>query len=250
MRDHNEKTESMKTQFLSLAPIRSANVLPARDVNVNRSVPAISQLERCPRRLLPGLATVDSHLDRAGGRQALGCQHASGTGEVGRLRLNSIRGQMECRWGRDPRRPALAGVARAILGGNRRGGGEGQGGDAVAMNMSRQERLFALLASLTSRVRESTNPNGIPSQSPELARRAYSGNAAPRKSQPQRGCGPLVLPRAATPLGLRLFSPLFPRVARSSQPWALLRNPVGILRRRRTRNEVLNRRNGQAKISK
>ena len=115
------------------------------------------------------------------------------------------------------------------------------------MNPSREELLFALLASLKSRVPESTNPNGIPSQSPELARRAYSGNAAPRRSQPQRGCGPLVLPRAATPLGLRLFSPRFPRVARSSQPWALLRNPVGIRRRRQWRNNALNRRSGQAK---
>jgi hypothetical protein len=112
-------------------------------------------------------------------------------------------------------------VARAILGGNRGGGGEGQGGNAVAMNMSRQELLFALFALPTSRVLEFTNRNGIPSQSPELARRAYSGNAAPRRSQPQRDCAPLVLPRAATPVGLILSSPRFPRVARSSQPWAL-----------------------------
>src|SRR5258708_29761867 len=33
----------------------------------------------------------------------------------------------------------------------------------------------------------------------------------------------------ATPLGLSRFARFFPRVARPSQPWALLRNPFGIL---------------------
>ena len=43
MSDHNENTESMKTQFLSLAaPIRSANALAA--LNVNGWVLAISAL--------------------------------------------------------------------------------------------------------------------------------------------------------------------------------------------------------------
>jgi hypothetical protein len=45
--------------------------------------------------------------------------------------------------------------------------------------------------------------------------------------QPQRGCGHHV---AATPLGLGRASAVFPKVARSSQPWALCPNPVGILR--------------------
>jgi len=49
-------------------------------------------------------------------------------------------------------------------------------------------------------------------------------------SQPQRGCGHLEFPVAATPLGLASVSAAFPKVARSSQPWALRRNPVGILR--------------------
>ena len=62
---------------------------------------------------------------RAGGRQALGCRHAAGTADLGRHRLSSGRGPLECRWGRDPRRPAVAGLARAVLGGNRGGGGEG-----------------------------------------------------------------------------------------------------------------------------
>jgi len=34
--------------------------------------------------------------------------------------------RLECRWTRDPRRPALAGLARAVLGGNR-GSGESDG---------------------------------------------------------------------------------------------------------------------------
>ena len=82
----------------------------------------------------------------------------------------------------------------------------------------------------TSLVWESANPNGIPSQSPGLAHSPYPGNAAPRKSQPQRGCGSKGLTRLATPLGLKSFLPRLPRVARSSQLWALLRNPFGIRR--------------------
>ena len=45
MRDHNQKTKPMKTQFLSsAAPIRSANALAALNAKVNASVPAISAL--------------------------------------------------------------------------------------------------------------------------------------------------------------------------------------------------------------
>ena len=100
---------------------------------------------------------------------------------------------------------------------------------------------------------EKWNPRILTEFRPEAqgwARCAYHGNTAPQRSQPQRGYAPLALPRAATPLGLRFFSPRFPRVARASQPWALLRNPVGIRRRRQWRNNALNRGNGQAKNHK
>src|SRR5262245_26324977 len=36
---------------------------------------------------------------------------------------------MECRWRHDPCGPAVAGLARAVLGGNRRGGDEGENGN-------------------------------------------------------------------------------------------------------------------------
>jgi len=55
---------------------------------------------------------------------------------------------------------------------------------------------------------------------------------ASHPSQPQRGCGHLEFTIAATPLGLAHVSAVFPKVARSSQPSALRRNPVGILRTR------------------
>jgi hypothetical protein len=47
--------------------------------------------------------------------------------------------------------------------------------------------------------------------------------------QPQRGGGQSVLSLDATPLGLVRKSNVRPKVARASQPWALRRNPVGIL---------------------
>ena len=66
---------------------------------------------------------------------------------------------------------------------------------------------------------------------PTLGRRS-------RNAQPQRGCGPTMLPSDITPLGLRRILRCIPRVARSSafawlrrdesQPWALRQNPVGI----------------------
>ena len=47
-------------------------------------------------------------------------------------------------------------------------------------------------------------------------------------SQPQRGCAQSLALPDATPLGLARTSSAFPKVARSSQPWALRQNPVGI----------------------
>jgi hypothetical protein len=51
-------------------------------------------------------------------------------------------------------------------------------------------------------------------------------------AQPQRGCGPNdvhppLAGRVATPLGLMDYLMRSPRVARSSQPWALSRSPFG-----------------------
>ena len=114
---------------------------------------------------------------------------------------------------------------------------EGAKAAAAFVTFGDSESAILLRALPTNRECESSNPNGIPSQSPGLARRAYPGNAAPSKSQPQRGCGSKGLTRPATPLGLKPFLPRFPRVARGSQPWALLRNPFGI--RRRTPTELV-----------
>ena len=47
--------------------------------------------------------------------------------------------------------------------------------------------------------------------------------------QPQRGCVKFP-PLNHNPVGVVCLLPRFPRVARSSQPWALCRNPVGIQR--------------------
>ena len=72
------------------------------------------------------------------------------------------------------------------------------------------------------------NPKGIPSQSPGLRGTSYPGSCVgQRADQPQRGCGPGA-GGAATPLGLLSLRTALPRVARSSQPWAVGRNPVGI----------------------
>jgi len=46
--------------------------------------------------------------------------------------------------------------------------------------------------------------------------------------QPQRGCGRHASTQDTTPLGLLILWTRFPRVARTSQPWALGRNPFGI----------------------
>jgi len=48
-----------------------------------------------------------------------------------------------------------------------------------------------------------------------------------RCSQPQRGCVTQI-PPGRNPVGVVPFHVFSPRVSRSSQPWALRRNPVGI----------------------
>src|SRR6266487_5409959 len=82
--------------------------------------------------------------------------------------------------------------------------------------------------------RTPANPKGIASQSPE---RATLGQ--PSKKQNPNGVSSLVTGwrEAASPLGL-LFFRLTPRVARSSQPWASLRNPVGIHRADALQNRI------------
>src|SRR6185295_11360466 len=51
---------------------------------------------------------------------------------------------MECRRGRDYCRNAVASLARAVVGGNRRRGSEGEGAERTAMNQNREELLFQL----------------------------------------------------------------------------------------------------------
>jgi len=107
------------------------------------------------------------------------------------------------------------------------------------------------------------NPKGIASFSPRLARQRLPWVRVWNRKQRQRRCGPQ--PNvAATPLRwvtnqtnrttstrlwpfvrewespqprlrLEMFVERWPRVARSAQPWALGRNPVGILRTRSSR---------------
>ncbi|MSU62837.1 MAG: type II secretion system protein [Pedosphaera sp.] len=64
---------------------------------------------------------------------------------------------------------------------------------------------------------------------PKVARHELPWVVRVENDQPQRGCGSKIFPIVTTPLGLKSFSLQFPRVARASQPWALLRNPFGIL---------------------
>ena len=67
---------------------------------------------------------------------------------------------------------------------------------------------------------------------PRVARNELPWVKVTDNSQPQRGCGMVISPwsSATTLSGLLQCRVRFPRVARSSQPWALLRNPFGIQR--------------------
>lgn len=73
------------------------------------------------------------------------------------------------------------------------------------------------------------NPNGIPSPSPGLASRAYPGSVAGNLPNPNGVVARDRCQGAATPSGLREIRGTAPKVARASQPWAVGRNPVGIL---------------------
>jgi len=82
-----------------------------------------------------------------------------------------------------------------------------------------------MLANL-KRICPGGNPNGIVSSSPGLRGTSYPGWGAPAFATPTG----LRRVRSAKPQprwGCR-FCGRFPRVARSSQPWALSRNPFGI----------------------
>ena len=69
---------------------------------------------------------------------------------------------------------------------------------------------------------------------PRVARNELPWVVVQQTLQPQPGCGHFVTGdgRGAcqNPVGVVIFIGHFPRVARASQPWALGRNPVGILR--------------------
>ncbi len=80
--------------------------------------------------------------------------------------------------------------------------------------------------------RTPANPKGIESSSPGLPRpRGYPGSTRGRFSTPT-GLRPVRRHWAVcrNPFGVGLIPTSSPRVARSSQPWASLRNPVGIHR--------------------
>ncbi len=71
------------------------------------------------------------------------------------------------------------------------------------------------------------NPKGIVSSSPGLRACELPWEIVQTTSQPQRGCGP-VANDGRNPVGVGASRLEGPRVARSSQPWALLQNPFGI----------------------
>jgi hypothetical protein len=99
----------------------------------------------------------------------------------------------------------------------------------------------------------SQNPNGIPSHSPGLRASRYPGKRPHRMINPNGVVYSSFLPTSNlclsldlffsmfcnnarrssghNPVGVAMFIRSFPRVARCAQPWAMGRNPVGILKR-------------------
>src|SRR5229473_5837662 len=75
------------------------------------------------------------------------------------------------------------------------------------------------------------NPEGIAASSPGLRGTSYPGKLRKRSLQPQRGCV-YVVTRRHNPVWVADLRREDPRVARASQPWALFRNPFGILPKR------------------
>src|SRR4029450_1731091 len=74
------------------------------------------------------------------GHQALGCPHTAGAADFERHRLAPVRGPMERRRGHHPRRRAVAGLARAVLGRNRRLGSEGKRTDQTSLTVANAYR--------------------------------------------------------------------------------------------------------------
>ncbi len=98
---------------------------------------------------------------------------------------------------------------------------------AIARCAAREERF--------SRFNGFSKPAGIRQSQrdcitqPRVARHELPWVNRQINKQPQRGCSLLQSFRFdATPLGLKLFFNIFPRVARAWQPWANGLNPVGI----------------------
>ena len=78
---------------------------------------------------------------------------------------------------------------------------------------------------------KSSNANGVPSQSPGLARSAYPGSTAQTILTTPTGLRPTTGRDASgTPLGFDGIGRGVPRVAPAAQPWALGQNPVGVRR--------------------
>ena len=86
---------------------------------------------------------------------------------------------------------------------------------------------FVLLKSFADPCAESQRDSVV---KPRVARNELPWVCPARAFQPQRGCSTPIDPTDATPLGLKGNSTSFPRVARSSQPWAGGCNPFGIVR--------------------
>jgi len=84
--------------------------------------------------------------------------------------------------------------------------------------------------------RRSENPKGIPQQSPGLRAPSYPGKTPPKNHNPERVAAPHEHQHDAkngsrrNPVGVDESLSDLPRVARCSQPWAELHNPVGIER--------------------
>src|SRR5438445_939320 len=93
------------------------------------------------------------------------------------------------------------------------------------------QRYWTIQFNLPGRPSTEANPEGIVSSSPGLRGTSYPGKLGKPGFQPQGGCAH-VAPRGHNPVGVAGLRREVPRVARPSQPWALLRNPFGILHER------------------
>ena len=81
----------------------------------------------------------------------------------------------------------------------------------------------------TRRPRPAVNPKGIASSSPGLRGTSYPGKAAENHANPN-GVAACARIQPQPRWGWKNPGGPVPKVARASQPWALSRNPVGILR--------------------